>query len=110
MLSDGCLDARMDRLPDAEVHAHYPRCLGRIGRVRNGDVEAIAPVLRSDESNVPQEILQIAEEAWSIDGDVQAAKTLRGCRNGVALSHFRQEMKRVKSASATSSISSTSRR
>jgi len=27
----------------------------------------MAPVVRSDESNVPQELLQIAEEAWSID-------------------------------------------
>lgn len=54
-------------MPDAEVHAHDPLCLGRIGRTRNGHEEAIAPVVRSDESNVPQELLQIADEAWSID-------------------------------------------
>jgi hypothetical protein len=61
------LDAWVDRLPDGEVHADHPLCLGRIGRTRNGHAEAIAPVVGSDESNVPQELLQIAEEAWSID-------------------------------------------
>jgi hypothetical protein len=73
------LDARMDRLPDAEVHTHHPLCLGRIGRARNGDVQTVAAAVRGDESSVSQEILQVTEEAGSVDGDVQALR-----RSGVA--------------------------
>ena len=44
----------------------------------------------------PQEFLQVNDEAWSIDDDVQAAVALRSCRNGVAYSHCRQESQPVK--------------
>lgn len=57
----------MNRLPDAEVHTHHPPCLGRIGRARNGDLEAVAAAVRGDESGVSQEILQVTEEAGSVD-------------------------------------------
>ena len=49
-----------------------------------------------DEANVPQEFLQVADEAWSIDEDVQAAVALRSCRNEVAFSYCRDEAAHVK--------------
>jgi hypothetical protein len=40
-----------------------------------------------DEAELPQKFLQVADEAWVIDNDVQAAEALRSCRNEVAFSH-----------------------
>ena len=36
--------------------------------------EAVTPPLRGDEASVQQELLQVADEPWSIDEDVQAAR------------------------------------
>jgi hypothetical protein len=37
-----------------------------------------------DKAKLPQEFLQVAHKAWSIDDDVQAAEALRSCRNEAA--------------------------
>jgi hypothetical protein len=86
----------MNCSPDGEIDVHDPPSLTRVGRARYGDVEAVTPPLRGDEAGVPQELLQVADETWSIDNDVQAAVALRSSRNEVAFSYCRQNGSRVK--------------
>jgi hypothetical protein len=62
----------MNRLPDGEVHVYDPPSLERVGRARDGDIKAVTPPSCRDEANVPQELLQVDNEAWSIDEDVQS--------------------------------------
>src|SRR6188472_2921084 len=64
----------MNRSPDREIDVHHPPSLAGVRRARDGDFEAVTPPLRSDEASVQQELLQVADEPWSIDEDVQAAR------------------------------------
>jgi len=83
-LDDERANARMNRSPDREIDTHHPPRLARVRRARDGDFEAVTPSLRSDEASVQQELLEVADEPWSVDEDVQAAWALRSGRNGVA--------------------------
>src|SRR3954454_12001316 len=82
--SYGHADTRMNRLPDRQIDVDDAPRLGRIRRPRNGHVKTFTAQMGGDEANLPQKLLQVAGKAWSIDDDVQAAVTLRSCRNGVA--------------------------
>ena len=53
---------------------------------------------RSGKPKFLQELLQVDNEAWSIDKYVQAAVALRSGRNRVAFSHCGEEPERVKSS------------
>ena len=86
----------MNRLPDRQIDLEDPPRLGRIARPRDGHVKTLTARMGGDEANVPQEFLQVADEAWSIDEDVQAAVALRSCRNEVAFSYCRDEAAHVK--------------
>jgi hypothetical protein len=77
--SYGRADTRMNGLPDRQIDVDDPPLLGRIPRPRDGHVKTLTARMGGDEANVPQEVLQVADEAWSIDDDVQAA-----WRSGVA--------------------------
>jgi len=77
--SYGRVDTRMNGLPDRQIDVDDPPLLGRIPRPRDGHVKTLTARMGGDEANVPQEVLQVADEAWSIDDDVQAA-----WRSGVA--------------------------
>jgi hypothetical protein len=63
----------MNRLPDRQIDLEDPPRLGRIPRSRDGHVKTLAARVGGDEANVPQKFLQVADEAWSVDEDVQAA-------------------------------------
>jgi hypothetical protein len=88
----------MNRLPDRQIDVDNPPRLGRIRRPRDGHVKTLTARVGGDEAELPQEFLQVADEAWSIDDDVQAAVALRSCRNEVAFSHCRDEAAPVKSS------------
>ena len=88
----------MNRLPNRQIDIHDPPRLGRIPRARDGHVKTLTARVGGDEANVLQEFLQVADEAWSIDDDVQAAVALRSCRNEVAFSHCGDETAHVKGA------------
>ena len=86
----------MNRLPNRQIDIDDPPRLGRIPRARDGHVKTLTARVGGDEANVLQEFLQVADEAWSIDDDVQAAVALRSCRNEVAFSHCGDETAHVK--------------
>jgi len=86
----------MNRLPDRQIDVDDPPRLGRIRRPRDGHVKTLTARVGGDEAELPQEFLQVAHEAWSVDDDVQAAVALRSCRNEVAFSHCRDEAAPVK--------------
>ena len=86
----------MNRLPDRQIDVDNPPRLGRIRRPRDGHVKTLTAPVGGDEAKRLQEFLQVADKAWSIDDDVQAAVTLRSCRNEVAFSHCRDEAALVK--------------
>jgi len=86
----------MNRLPNRQIDIDDPPRLGRIPRARDGHVKTLTARVGGDEANVLQEFLQVADEAWSIDDDVQAAVALRSCRNEVASSHCGDETAHVK--------------
>jgi hypothetical protein len=46
--------------------------------------DLVAARVGGDKAKLPQEFLQVAHKAWSIDDDVQAAEALRSCRNEAA--------------------------
>ena len=96
MFDDGRPDSGMDRLPDRQIDVDNPPRLGRIGRPRDGHVKTLTARVGGDKAERLQKFLQVADEAWSIDDDVQAAVTLRSCRNGVAFSHCREKTDPVK--------------
>ena len=86
----------MNRLPNRQIDVDDPPRLGRIPCPRDGHVKTLTARMGGDEAKLPQEFLQVAHKAWCIDDDVQAAVTLRSCRNGVAFSHCREKTERVK--------------
>jgi hypothetical protein len=92
----------MNRLPDRQIDVDDPPRLGRIRRSGDGHVETLAARVGGDEAKLPQEFLQVAHKAWCIDDDVQAAVTLRSCRNGVAFSHCREKTDPVKGRTGSS--------
>jgi hypothetical protein len=92
----------MNRLPDRQIDVDDPLRLGRIRRPRDGHVETLTARVGGDEAELPQEFLQVADEAWSIDDDVQAAVALRSCRNEVAFSHCRGKTDPVKGRTGSS--------
>jgi hypothetical protein len=94
--SYGRADTGMNRLPDRQIDLEHTPRLGRIARPRDGHVKTLTARVGGDEANVQQEFLQVADEAWSIDEDVQATVALRSCRNEVAFSHCRDEAAHVK--------------
>ena len=86
----------MNRLPDCQIDVDDPPRLRSIRRTGNGHVKTVAARVGGDEAELPQKFLQVADEAWVIDNDVQAAEALRSCRNEVAFSHCAYEIERVK--------------
>jgi hypothetical protein len=99
---DGRPGAGMDRLPNRQIDIDNPPRLGRIGRPRDGHVKTLTARVGGDEAERLQKFLQVADKAWSIDDDVQAAVTLRSCRNGVAFSHCREKTDPVKGRTGSS--------
>ena len=77
----------MNRLPDRQIDVDDAPRLGSILRAGNGHVKTVAARVGGDEAELSQEFLQVADKAWFIDDDVQAAEALRSCRNEVAFSH-----------------------
>jgi hypothetical protein len=86
----------MNRLPDRQIDVDDAPRLGRIRRSGDGHIKTLTARVGGDEAELPQEFLQVAHEAWSIDDDVQAALALRSCRNEVAFSHCREKTDPVK--------------
>jgi hypothetical protein len=93
---DGRPDSGMNRLPDRQIDVDNPPRLGRIRRPRDGHVKTLTARVGGDEAKRLQKFLQVADKAWSIDDDVQAAVGLRSCRNEVPFSHCRDEAAPVK--------------
>ena len=87
----------MNRLPDRQIDVDDPPRLGRVRRSGDGNLETPAARVGGDKAKLPQELLQVADKAWFIDDDVQAAEALRSCRNEVAFSHCAYKIERVKS-------------